>query len=445
VVRRREAHGDARRFASMMRGRLNLFQSSMLRWRELHPYCASHVIAIDAPLDETRLRAAITGVVEACGLTGLHLDADRRRFEFEGGPAVPALQVLDAVDVSPFDVAASQIEATINAPFPRTGRFDPFRFFAIRAGEIFLLGLTYDHFIAGGDSIAVLVTDIADRYVAHEAPVLSRLERYPPAYARLFARHAGQLARGLTSLPGLLAGWRSAIRPRVSRPSDGHNGFAHFGVEAAHLARLRAAATRWDITLNDLLLALVLRAVAPIASQRHHTGRRTQVALALIVNVRADFQPPASKVFGQFLSSFRVVHPLPQHESIEVLARALSAQTARAKRLKLYLVTLLAMGAATLIWPFATAEGRHRLYLKYHPVFAGVTPLNVNALRRRGQSRDGDYLRAASTGPMSPMVVAVSTAGAAARIGITFRTTALTRADVDAVIASIEQDMDSLS
>jgi hypothetical protein len=427
-----------------MRGRLNLFQSSMLRWRELHPYCASHVIAVDAPLDETRLRAAIAGVLEACGLTGLHLDADRRRFEFEGGPAAVALEVLDG-GVSPLDRAASQIETTINLPFPRTGRFDPFRFFAIRANGTFLLGLTYDHFIAGGDSIAVLVTDIADRYAAPDVSLPGKLERYPPPYARLVLKHAGQLARGLASLPGLLAGWRNAIRPHVPNPADGHNSFAHSGVDAARVARVREAAKRWGVTQNDLLLAFVLRAVVPIATRRHHTGRRTQVALASIVNVRADYQPPPSSVFGQFLSSFRVVHPLPRDESIEALARALSAQTRRAKRLKLYLVTLVAMGAAALIWPFATPERRQLLYLKYHPVFAGFTPLNVNALRRHGKSRDGDYLRGASTGPMSPMVVAVTTSGAAVRIGITFRTAALARADVDAVIASIEQSMDSLT
>ena len=151
-----------------MRGRLNLFQSSMLRWRELHPYCASHVIAIDAPLDEPRLRATVAAVIEACGLTGLRLDANRRRFEFEGGTAAVALQVLDG-GASPLDRAAELIEATINAPFPRTGRFDPFRFFAITSRDGFLLGLTYDHFIAGGDSIVVLVTDIADRYVSSDS------------------------------------------------------------------------------------------------------------------------------------------------------------------------------------------------------------------------------------------------------------------------------------
>ena len=71
-------------------------------------------------------------------------------------------------------------------------------------------------------------------------------------------------------------------------------------------------------------------------------------------------------------------------------------------------------------------------------------PLNVNALRRRGVSRDGDYLRAASTGPMAPMVVAVTSAGAALRVGITFRTAALEREDVRAVIASLQYSIDSL-
>jgi len=427
-----------------MSGRLNLFQSSMLRWRELHPYCATHVIAIDAPLEERRLRSAIADVAQACGVTGLTLDAERHRYAFAGGRADVALQVLESGE-TPLDAAARQIEATINAPFPRTGSFDPFRYFAIRDGDAFLLGVTYDHFIAGGDSIALLLTDVAERYVDDAAPLPARLRVDPPGYARLFARHAGALVRGLASLPGLLAAWRHAIRPHVPDPADGHNGFAHFGVEAVRVARLREAAQRWGVTQNDLLLALVLRAVGPIAARRRHTGRRTQVALATIVNIRADYQPPADEVFGQFLSSFRVVHPVPRDESIETLARALSAQTALAKRLKLYLVTLVAMGAAALLWPFAKTDRRQRLYLKYHPVFAGFTPLNVNALRRRGRSRDGDYLRAASTGPMSPMVVAVTTSGAALRIGITFRTTALTRADVDAVIASIEQGMDALS
>lgn len=426
-----------------MRGRLNLFQSSMLRWRELHPYCASHVVAIEAAFDQAKLRTAIAEVLEAGGLTGLRLDAARRRFEFEPGTPNVDLRVLDGAG-APFERAASEIETTINAPFPRSGRFDPFRFFAVRDANRFLLGLTYDHFIAGGDSIVVLLTDIADRYVNGQDAPLPQLERYPPTYKTLFARHAKALVCGVLALPGLLAGWRRAIRPHVARPEDGTNGYVHFALDAPGLGRLREQARAWNVTINDVLLALVLRAVAPIAAQRHHTGRRTEVALASIVNVRADFQPAATAVFGQFLSSFRVVHPIPRDEPLEVLARALSAQSTRAKERKLYLVTLLAMQAAALLWPFASPARRHRLYLKYHPVFAGLTPLNVDALRRRGASRDGDYLRAASTGPMAPMVVAATTAGAALRVGITYRTAALSRTEVEAVVQAMKNGMETL-
>jgi hypothetical protein len=429
-----------------MRGRFNLFQCAMLRWRQLYPYCASHVIAIDAPFDEGRVRETIRAVLEDCGLTGFEVDARRRRFAWQGGPASVALEIVDGA-ASPFDAAARVIERTINEPFPATGRYDPFRFFAIRAGPRFLLGVTYDHFIAGGDSIVVLVTDLADRYVAPPGlqPTLDQLDRYPPTYARLFARHAGALVRGLVALPGLLAGWRRAIRPHFPDASDGTNGFAHAHVDARRHAALRANARELGITTNDLLLALTLLAVMPIAARRHHTGRRREVALASIVNVRADYQPAPTRTFGQFLSSFRIVHPFVERQPLADIARAISRQTGRAKRSKLYLVTLLAVGTAALIWPFASLSRRHRLYLKYHPVFAGLTPLNVDALRRYGRTRDGDYLRAASTGPMSPMVVALTTAGNELRIGVTYRTTALSREDVDAVLASIVQRMDTLS
>ena len=42
-----------------MRGKLNLFQATMLRWRELHPYSAVHAVHVAMPLDAVRLEAAI--------------------------------------------------------------------------------------------------------------------------------------------------------------------------------------------------------------------------------------------------------------------------------------------------------------------------------------------------------------------------------------------------
>ncbi len=410
----------------MTEARLNLFQCAMLRWRELHPYCAAHVIAIPAALDEPRLRATIAGVLEDCGLTGFELDAKRRRLAFRGGAAAPGLEVLPSGG-DPFGSAGDQIRASINRPFPASGAFDPFRFFAIADNDQCLLGVVYDHLVAGGDSIAVLVTDIAARYLAaHPGEVpLARLALPRRTCRSLFLRRPGTVLGALLALPRLVGQWRTAVRPKLADEGDGRNGFVHFAVDAAPYGRLRERARALGITTNDLLLAFVLAAVAPLGGKRNPARRRHAIAVASIVNLRDDFQPPPDRVFGQFLSSFRVVHAFPEGTTLATLARDVGAQAGEIRRERLHYLTLLAMGLAAAIWRHASLSRRQRIYLKYHPVLAGITPLGVDALRRHGAARPGDYLRAASTGPMSPLVVALTSSGGALRVGITYRTTAV--------------------
>ena len=150
-----------------MRGKLNLFQAMMLRWRELHPYVAVHMVSIAHPLDAARLKAHIAQRLEAAGLTGLSLDHRRKRFEFLGGPAAVELTLLPGGDDPPA-AAKTEIERQLNCPFPREGAFTPFRFFAIDGRTTFQFGLAYDHFIAGGDSIAVLIERLCDDYLGGE-------------------------------------------------------------------------------------------------------------------------------------------------------------------------------------------------------------------------------------------------------------------------------------
>lgn len=429
----------------MSAARLNLFQCAMLRWRELHPYCAAHVVEVRAPLDEPRLRATIAGVLEDCGLTGFTLDATRRRYAFGGGAAQVDLCVLPGEGRVPFDVAADEIAASINRPFPASGTYDPFRFFAVRDGESFLAGVVYDHLVAGGDSIAVLMTDVVARYTAARAEdvPLRRLGLPQRTCRTLFLRHPGALVHGIAALPGLVRGWRSVVRPKLADPADGRNGFVHFSVGAGEYARLRAKAKSLGVTTNDLLLAAVMLAAEPLAGPRDASRRRHAIAVATIVNLRADFQPPASEMFGQFLSSFRTVHALPAGTTPEALARDLGAQTARARRERLHFLTLLAMGVAGALWRYASPSRRQSLYLKYHPVLAGITPLNVDALRRHGRGAPGDYLRAASTGPMAPLVVALTISGGALRVGITYRTTAVSDQQAREFVRDLRRTLDS--
>ncbi len=430
-----------------MKGRLNLFQAGMLRWRDLWPYNAVHVVRVDAPLDRQRLRHAIDGELAAFGLNGFELDRARGRFEYRGGAARATLETAVCVGDCT-EALRAEIERQLNLPFPSTGAFEPFRFFAVDSGETFHLGLAYDHVVAAGDSIVTLLAALVDRYRrgGEGADRRGVPDLYPARYRRMLLRHPFAFLRGLPSVPAMAASFRRAFRPRYPHGHEPQNAFAHFRIERARLEAMRRAAKAWGVTLNDLLLATILLALSPLAAERRGAPRRKELAVATIINIRADCGADARTAFGQFLSSFLVSHPVPPGISLEQLARDVRAETARVKQKKLYLQTLFAMGIAGVVSGFLSGAARARFYAKSYPVWAGTTSLNVDALwvGAGGQAPPTDYLRAASAGPHAPLVVVLTTAGSAMHVGLSFRTAAFTRAEMDKIASAILHCTDSV-
>ena len=420
-----------------MNGRLNLFQATMLHWRELHPYNAVHVVRVPAPFEGGPLEAAIAAELESGGLTGFELDADRRRYAYHGGKATPALALLpDARNAE--ESLRAEIERQLNTRFPVTGRFDPFRFFARVEGDAFHLGLAYDHFVAGGDSIAVLLHRIAGVYCGTRRAG-GRFDVYPATYTALFRRHAGAFLRGLPQLRTITAGCRRSYRPHYADCQDGRTGFVHARVAPATLGAAARTARAWGVTRNDLLLALLLETLSPLAAGRHGEIRRNELAVASIVNMRRDYQPEAATTFGQFLSSFRVTHPVPEGVGLSTLARDVHAETERAKRGKLYLQTLLGIAVGAALWHFQTPLQRSRFHGKSYPLWGGVTTLDSDALWRAGEASAAApvYLRGVPTGPLAPLVLAATFAADGLSLGLTFRTTTFSRETVDAIAAAL--------
>ena len=94
----------------------------------------------------------------------------------------------------------------------------------------------------------------------------------------------------------------------------------------------------------------------------------------------------------------------------------------------------------------AGVRQRQRFHVKNWPVWVGVTMLNVDALWREGAA-DGTppvYKRAVSTGPLAPMVVAVSTSGGTFEAGISYRTGAFEDATVVAIAAKVREALRGL-
>jgi hypothetical protein len=219
-----------------------------------------------------------------------------------------------------------------------------------------------------------------------------------------------------------------------------------FSLGPGPLDGLRGAGKAWGVTFNDLLMASVLQALAPLAPERAGEPRRRELAVASIVNIRDDFGPAARAALSPFLASFRVSHPVPAGIGLRALVQAVHAETARVKAKRADLVSLLALGVSGVMWPFLSLRRRARFYVKYHPAWAGVTTLNVNALwgQRDGRDAPFDYIRAVPTGPLCPMVFAVTTAGDVLHVGVSYRTAVFSKAVVDGVVKEFVRCIESL-
>src|ERR1700694_1375318 len=101
--------------------RLNLFQSTMLCWRDVYPYNAVHVVRVASPLDAARLDREVSLHLAELGLTSLDLDRRRRRYQWHAAEEAVNVRVLrGAGDAS--EVIRDEIERQLNKAFPAEGR-----------------------------------------------------------------------------------------------------------------------------------------------------------------------------------------------------------------------------------------------------------------------------------------------------------------------------------
>jgi hypothetical protein len=419
----------------------------MLRWRELHPYNPVHVVRVPVALDTERLRAAIAEQLESLGLTGLVVDRAHWRYRFDGGPAAVELSVLASGADGPA-LLARTIEREFNRPFVQAAHEEPLRFIAIDEGAAFQLLLVYDHYVASGDSIAAVLTQLACALTGTAAaPTSPEMSRRSASYRGALLRHPGWLLRALLGVPHMVADARRAWRVPYIHMEDGSNAYLGVPVDAERTAALRAAAKAWGVTFNDLLLACLLQALSPLAVRRREAPRRNRLAVASIMNMRRDLRPEARHALSPFLAAFRVSHTVPQGIGLQQLALDVQRQTANIKRKHLYLQSLMALGLSALLWPVLTPLQRLGFYPKHFAVWAGITALDLNLLWAQAGAAGTcglDYLRAVPTGPLCPLVLAVTSVHDQTHLGFAFRTSAFSREAVDAVAAAMLGQADAL-
>ncbi len=408
-------------------------------WNGMYPYNAVHVVKVDQLPDESRLRQVIQDELVSLGLTGLVLDKKKGTFEYRGGPAQIDLKVIEGGLMS-HDILRDEMEIQLNTSFIDDGAANPFRFFLIRGENAFHFGLVYFHVVAGAESIILLLRHFVNRYLGLNVPgFTSPLDLYPGGYGNLTPRYFRLLFQKTSQLPILITDLRKSSKPQYRDYQNQGNGVALFSLTSDQLRKLVETGKRWEVTLNDLFVALLLKTLTPFASKRLTAKRRTQMTVGSIVNIRKDLGIDSLKTFGLFLGSFLISHPVPEEISLERLARDVRQRTRQIKEERLYLGTPFELWMGRFLLSFQSPERRNKFYPKNYPLWGGVTNVNLNPLwEERSERGRIDYVRAVSTGPITPLVLSITTVGEIINVGLTFKQTVFSPLEIDQFISDFK-------
>jgi hypothetical protein len=425
-------------------GRLNIFQRAMLRWDDIHPYNAAHVLRVAAPLDESRLQASLEATLTAAGLGRLSIAAHERGFEYEATPGEIHIRRL-AAGGEAREAVAAEIQAQLNTPFDRRAPFLPFRFFVLPEGGGFFLGLVYFHPAADGEAVMHLLRRLMQSYLGAGATDMA-LDLYPRRHDRWYRQSPGLLARKFASLWRLMRNMRRSRRTPNPQRSDAQNTVTFFSLTPAELAALARAGKAWNATLNDVFLALLLRSLLRLLARQPPPARRPWLSIGCIVNLRRELGLDGPRTFGLFLGSFFITHRGTAEIALPELLAGVREQTARIKRHRLFLGAPLEMAFARWWLGFLDRERRARFYQKHFPLWAGISNMNLNPLwpdRAGGPVRE--YFRAVSTGPVTPLVLSLTSFGDTTHVGVSYRSEIYSPADIEVVKRSFLEGVRELA
>jgi NRPS condensation-like uncharacterized protein len=307
--------------------------------------------------------------------------------------------------------------------------------------------MVYFHLIAGAESIITLLKSITALYMDEtKAGSFPVLDLYPSSSRRFLAGNLKYITRWICTFPEHIANIRQSFRPKYSNLLDTAVGFSYFSIMPSQFHTLYTNAKTWGVTMNDMFLALLLKSISPLASKRVKAQRRKKISVASIVNIRKDLSLKGSGQFGLFLSSFSVSHTVPEEKGIERLVKDIHVQTEKIKRDRLYLRTIAELRTALFLIHCFFKKKKKGFYSKYYPLWGGITNINLNTLwQATGKTVPVDYFRAVSTGHATPLVFSFTTVNDKINVGVSYRKTVFSEADIERIISVFSHSAESLN
>ena len=427
---------------------INAFQRLLRSWDLIHPYNAAQVMELRRPVDAAAASVAWGRALEACGLG--RVKAGRWLYQHVGLNGEMA-----RYPVRPLPVGTSlesHLSAEINRPFADVGE-PPFRPFVLPdpAAGTWHFGVVYQHWVADSVAVRLLLQRWVDQMFGGELPraeparaagtvVASRPSPLPAAARHVAVRHADTGYIGLASKspgddsaePAILSLIRRHLRYRRARKvvtmgQDDYPVAVALAEAGGLVPKLVAEARRRSVRVNDLFLA-----AAALAAERRvptqERKNRPDLAVGSIVDLRPLARGALDGRFGLFLGFSEVVCRPADLASRDALVSAVARQNRLTRLRGVWPSSIGWLLAALATRPFVP---KHRLYgfiRKETPIVAGVSNVNLNrtwvADERPGLV--ARFRRISPTGPLAPVVFAVTTLGDDLHLSLTYRSALLT-------------------
>ncbi len=429
---------------------LNPFQQLMRDWGRLKAYNAGQMMTLAGIPDLNRWNLATNRVLQAIGIGRPIVSGDAVSFE-------PAEVSLQSANVDFVSLAAKQMAVPFDADQI------PIRFFLLPgAPDRYSLLTIYDHWLADSYSIRNIMRLVRQAYGQPEAA--------PPNVPTMTTRnHRHYFGRRLA--PAIaLRDWlfsardywrhRSAYRMDISDPTDFTCGFDFHRLPTGLINALHDAGKRQSATVHDLFLAALAVAMGEFTAQhrakprsrRLHPPRRA-IALGTIVDIRNQANPSLDNIFGMYLSCYATVLQAPEACDPHALVQQI-AQRSRQVKQSAEAVRAFDSFAVAQFWWQRYRHARHHadFFAKNLPTVAGISNVNLTGSWCNSPVPDAaglpavlDYVRISPTGPLSPLVLTLTTIGSQLTLATTWRTMAFNPQQVSQIIERFKSVLGELA
>jgi hypothetical protein len=411
--------------------RPNIFQRLTRQWSAVYPFNGAQVVILSEETGGRDWDGAWRLACQDLGLGRLLCAGGRYRHE-----ALGCEMGKDCVCHEGGTSLEEVIEKGMNQriSLAETGPFRPF--VGSLAGQ-HCAGIIYEHWVADSLSVRMVMRRWLERALEGSDACNPRPMRWP---AGGFARHFGPQTGAWNPVPAILDGARFVDRMRrvralkIVESSPWRTGFLIARGTDGLLDRLKAAARAMGATVNDLLVAAALEAVARELPIANRSKRRRDWAVGSIVDLRRQGNGLAD-VFGNFLGFTAAFARPAEVTDWRRLVAVVNRQTRRDKQTGAAAASCMMMAVA-LAARCVLDSSKTAYFCRLHaPLTAGVS--NVNLTRQWPSRWEGDpivdWVRASPTGPMAPLVFAVTSFGRGLSIGVTFRESIVNRATAQRV------------